>query len=236
MAQKIVSLPQIGRVVLAKRRGSKNIRLSVGADGQVRVGLPYWLPYATGISFAQKRADWIKRHQAKHQPVVLKSGDVIGKSFRLQVVYDPLAERITSRLVGNDIKLISNLPPTAVATQQKAAAACERALKAEAQRLLVDRTAELARRHGLLYHQVRIVKLKSRWGSCSSEKVISLSYFLVQLPWELIDYVIIHELLHTRHLNHSHDFWDSFEALTPGAKAKRQAMRTHRPVVTPNSA
>jgi predicted metal-dependent hydrolase len=83
----------------------------------------------------------------------------------------------------------------------------------------------------LSYHSVKVKRLASRWGSCSSNKVITLNFFLMQLPWPLIDYVLIHELIHTRHMNHSPDFWNDFERIHPGAKNTRNILKQYRPVI-----
>ena len=70
-----------------------------------------------------------------------------------------------------------------------------------------------------------------RWGSCSSDQMITLSYFLMQLPWDLIDYVILHELAHTKHLNHGPGFWSELEALCPDARARRKSIKEFRPAI-----
>lgn len=83
----------------------------------------------------------------------------------------------------------------------------------EAQRILILRTKELAKRHSLSVSQVKISKSRTRWGSCSHKKNINLSYYLMLLPQKLIDYVILHELAHTIELNHSEAFWDLLDTL-----------------------
>ena len=55
----------------------------------------------------------------------------------------------------------------------------------------------------------------------------------MQLPWELIDYVILHELVHTKHLNHSPEFWRALEELSPGARALQKKIKSHKPRVEP---
>lgn len=234
MAQKIVELPGIGTVTLAKRRGSKNLRLSIQPDGRVRVGLPVWAPYSAGISFALSRADWIRSHTATIQKPMLKHGQRIGKSYRLEFMSVPSANRTQARLGINSITISSNLALEHQLVQNRAAKAAERALKKEAEALLGARLKQLSARHSLPYKSLRIKKLSSRWGSCSSQAVITLNYFLIQLPWNLIDYVIVHELAHTRHLNHSRDFWALVEGIIPDAKGRRRQIKNYRPIILPN--
>lgn len=234
MAQRIVNLPGLGEVLLAKRRGTKNLRLSIQPDGRVRVGLPAWAPYASGIRFALARREWIKKHRSQIDTPGLVHEARIGKSFRLIFVNDYKVTKTRSRVLGSNITITSNLPYTSPAVQAAATKASERALKLEAEKLLKMRLKQLARRHCFSYKTLRIKRLRSRWGSCSSDKVITLNYFLVQLPWELIDYVIIHELVHTRHLDHSAAFWKSFEDALPEVKSLRQEIKKYRPALTPS--
>jgi|SRR6266404_615179 len=234
MAQKTVDLPGIGSVILAKRRGTRNLRLSVKPNGQVRVGMPAWAPYSAGIKFALQRSDWIISHLGKTRPIVLKEGQRIGKSYRLGFVSVSRPPKTSTRLGQNSITVTSYLPFDDPDVQSKAARACERALKTEAQKLLKQRLDQIAKAKDFTYKELRIKRLTSRWGSCSNDGRITLSYFLTQLPWHLIDYVIVHELIHTRHLNHSRDFWELFEKVLPGAKYLRKEIKLYDPVLLPD--
>jgi predicted metal-dependent hydrolase len=230
MAQKTVYVPEIGELILSKRRGATNMRLSINAAGKVRVGMPYWAPYQSGILFAKSKADWINKHLASHSDQLLKNGDLIGKSHRLQFVTKS-GEQTKVRMSANLITISSSLDYSDPSVQKKAMSACEKALRQEAEHLLPMRLKTLAIEHGFEYKSVQIRKLVSRWGSCSSTKVITLSYYLMQLPWNLIDYVLIHELIHTQHLHHGSDFWSDFTKITPNARALQKEIRTFRPLV-----
>ncbi len=74
--------------------------------------------------------------------------------------------------------------------------------------ILVQRLNELSEKYGLPYNRVFVKNQKTRWGSCSEKKNINLNINLVGLPEELMDYAIMHELVHTKVLNHSPQFWD----------------------------
>lgn len=82
-----------------------------------------------------------------------------------------------------------------------------RAMRFEAKRILSCKTAFFAQKNGLEYHDVKINKSMGRWGSCSRKKRINFSFFLMLLPEKYIDYVVLHELAHTREMNHSDRFW-----------------------------
>jgi len=231
MAQKIFNVDGVGSVVVSKRRGSRNIRLSLTAKGQVRVSLPYWTPYSVGIAFAQSRAEWIRKHSDRYRREILKHNDRIGKSFRLKITPQPAAKVISARIQTSEV--VIHVPPGTDETelQKKIHLAAEKALKREAEKLLPQRVDYMARKHGYSYSELKIKKLTSRWGSCSSSQKITLSYFLMQLPWELIDYVILHELIHTKHLNHGVEFWSEFKAARPNVKELRTQIKKHSPVV-----
>jgi predicted metal-dependent hydrolase len=90
--------------------------------------------------------------------------------------------------------------------------------RAAARKRLCDRVEQLARMHGFAYNRVFIKNQKTRWGSCSNKNNINLNINLVRLPQELIDYTILHELVHTRIKNHSPKFWDQMDALLGDAR------------------
>ena len=228
MSQRQVVIPGIGQVTLAKRRGARNLRLSVTAKGEVRVSMPAWTPYAAGISFARSRADWINKNLQVYQPLLLSEGILIGKAHRLRFI-KTTSSSIKTRVSATSVEISTGLSFDSPEVQTKALNAAERALRLEASNLLPQRLEALARQHDYSYKSVRIRKLTSRWGSCSQDKTISLSYYLIQLPWPLIDYVLLHELAHTRQLNHGKAFWQEFERSLPNAKALRKEIRKHKP-------
>ncbi len=95
----------------------------------------------------------------------------------------------------------------------------EEELRRRALAYLPGRTAQLADEHGLSYRRVTVRRSRTRWGSCSAVNNINLSLFLMNLPTQLIDYVILHELAHTVHKNHSPEFRALLDHLTGGRSA-----------------
>ncbi|MBR9982706.1 MAG: M48 family metallopeptidase [Desulfatitalea sp.] len=88
----------------------------------------------------------------------------------------------------------------------------------DARRILVRRLAQLADLHGFAYNRVSVRRQKTRWGSCSHQNNISLNMRLVQLPDPVVDYVLMHELMHTRIKNHSRQFWEALVRCLPAAR------------------
>ena len=232
MATKQVEIPNVGTVTLYKRRGNRSIRLSVGAGGEIRVSLPYWLPYAAGEQFARSKVSWILEHG---QPAAahLQHGQAVGKAHRLHIVPSAQATRITTRLKQNEIEISHPLSyaSSSPAVQQAAKSASIRALRKEAEQLLPIRLRQLADLSGFSYHSVGVKQLKSRWGSCSSKQEITLNLFLMQLPWHLIDYVLLHELTHTKVMQHGAPFWRELERHVPHAKLLRKEIGKYHPIL-----
>ena len=233
MATKQVELPNIGSVMLYKRRGNRSLRLSVASDGEVRVSMPYWLPYKAGEQFALTKAAWIMTH--RHQaPGALQHGQAVGKAHRLYFVPLAQATRITTRLKNNEIEI--NHPPQFAphdsAVQKAARSASIRALRKEAEHLLPQRLRQLAAESQFDYASVSVKQLKSRWGSCSSKQEITLNLFLMQLPWHLIDYVLLHELTHTKVMQHGAPFWRELERHAPHAKQLRKEIGNYHPILS----
>jgi len=97
--------------------------------------------------------------------------------------------------------------------------------KVKAKKKLTNRLKQLAVQHGFTYNKVTIHNQKTRWGSCSSKNNISLNMKLVLLPDELVDYVILHELVHTRIHNHSKKFWAELDIYTENGKVMAKRLR-----------
>jgi len=97
--------------------------------------------------------------------------------------------------------------------------------KEKAKAILRNRLQELADKHGFTYNRVFIRNQKTKWGSCSARNNINLNINLALLPGELRDYVILHELAHTRIKNHSKEFWAQMDGLVGDAKRLKKQMR-----------
>lgn len=233
MAVKEIDLPDIGRIKLYKRKGARSIRLSIDTQGDIRVTLPFWMPYETGTRFAVSKRTWILEQQQYQQPVTLKHGQAVGKSHHLYFWGSLEIDKPIARIKGTNINVSHplHLAITHSTVQKAAEKACIKALRAQASALLPQRLETLAATHAYQYKSINIKQLTGRWGSCDAETNIVFNLFLMQLPWHLIDYVIMHELAHTRVLHHGPLFWKEFEAHLPNARKLRQEMKQYRPMI-----
>ncbi|HYH74698.1 MAG TPA: SprT family zinc-dependent metalloprotease [Candidatus Saccharimonadales bacterium] len=233
MSTKTVTIPDIGDVTLYKRRGNRSLRLSIGHNGEIRVSLPYWLPYAAGEQFALSKAQWIAQHRVKTETPLLEHGHAIGKAHRVYFEAGPESNKLTARVESNAVRV--SYPRIYTYDDPKVQAAAHkaslRALRKESLALLPDRLRTLAGQYGFTYKSVGVKPLKSRWGSCTSEKDITLNIYLMQLPWHLIDYVLVHELTHTKVMQHGAPFWAEMEKHLPNAKSLRKQMAAYQPIL-----
>ena len=97
--------------------------------------------------------------------------------------------------------------------------------------VLPARLYELAERHGCVVAAVSIRSQKTRWGSCGRNGHISLNWRLMLMPEWVRDYVLVHELMHLRRMDHSPKFWRHVEAACPDYRAARQWLRRHGPAL-----
>jgi predicted metal-dependent hydrolase len=97
--------------------------------------------------------------------------------------------------------------------------------------ILAARVAHFAPLCGVAPPVVRTREMRSRWGSCSSGGRVSLCWALVLLPCDLVDYVVVHELVHLGEMNHGHEFWRGVERVLPDYRERRARLRAQGPRV-----
>lgn len=103
----------------------------------------------------------------------------------------------------------------------------------EARRKIEERVAFYHPLTGGRYTSVTIRDQKSRWGSCSSRGTLSFNYRLIFAPLPVLDYVVVHELCHLTHMNHSKEFWDKVASVMPEYKVHRQWLKDHGQELSP---
>ena len=97
-----------------------------------------------------------------------------------------------------------------------------------AKKIFPERTAYFAKRMGVTYNRITIREQKTRWGSCSAKGNLNFNYQIYYLPDELLDYVVVHELAHRRHMNHSDEFWREVEKYFPMYRQSRKRLKEIR--------
>ena len=95
----------------------------------------------------------------------------------------------------------------------------------KAEDLIKKRTAEYSVILGVNYNNIRIKDTKTRWGSCSSKCNLNFNYRIIMAPEEVMDYVIVHELCHLKHMNHGKKFWESVALYMPGYEKHKEWLK-----------
>lgn len=232
MSVQKVEIKGVGPVTLVKSAQNRSLRLTVTTNG-IRVSMPRWTPFSAGRAFAEHHAEWIQRELAKQSTTQLEAGQRIGKLHHLRFEQILDGKPATSRVTGTEVvvRLQAGEHIEDPQVQQRAVTAAARALKREAEQLLPPRLRSLSEKHSLPYKSVSIKSLKRRWGSCDTHRNIVFNLYLMDLPWEYIDYVICHELTHTVHMNHGPEFWKLLTQLNPRARDISRQLKHHQPVV-----
>lgn len=218
--------------VVRRSRRARRLSLRVFPHGLVEVVAPERTGEHTIRRFVAEHRDWIGR--ARHEFGVPAEGrgvelprevrlEAVGETWRVDCV--PGRQRLRAQC--DDAGGLLELPGPADALRQ--VQVLRRWLQHRGREVLPGWMAEVSRETGLAHRRVTIRRQRTRWGSCSAQHDISLNCALLFLEPDLVRQVLVHELAHTRHLNHSPAFWRLVARLAPDferAEARlRQAWR-----------
>ena len=199
-------------VVFRRRRNARRYIARVNDAGDIVVTVPRGGTKREAWSFVLEHEDWLKRQRRETLQNMssrkLGPGDEIwfrGERVTLEVVKDwgrPVLRCGPERIFLADESMDLARPLAAH-------------LRQLAKRELVEMTRVLARRFDLAVGRIGIRDQRTRWGSCSESGAISLNWRLILAPPETAEYIVIHELMHLREMNHSPAFWALVEAACP---------------------
>jgi predicted metal-dependent hydrolase len=218
------------KVKIYKRKKAKYLRITIDSNGFVKISIPFWAPYKSGLDFYKSRIDWINKNQSMLTKPVLEPNQIIGKAHRLVFQAGEIEQTLNYSIRSNlvIVKHPKTTPYLSNEVQSKAEKASIEALRLQANELLPKRLEELSKRTELSFSSIQIKKMKTRWGSCDSNKKIVLNLYLMLLPWRLIDYVLYHELTHTKVLRHGPKFWQEIAIYCPNYKELKKELRNYQ--------
>ena len=211
------------KIIFEPNRRSRNIRLSVKKNGQVKVTAPFFTPQKTIDNFIWQNQDWIENAIRKSHvpsPILTREISILGKPHRIQWITDPDAKE-DGQVIDGIVIVRTKIDDT-----DKAYKVLKKWLINEAKDYLPIRLQHLSKRYGLKFDKISIRSQSTRWGSCSSQDGISLNWQLILLKPELIDYVVIHELMHLVEHNHSSNFWGLVVKYCPDWKKLRKELKS----------
>ena len=228
--KRIIPDNDFGQIIIRTRITARNISMRTKADG-LHVTVPPRCLTSKILSVIEEYRPRLleKWDKAAPQPLDLNFR-VDAPCFRLHLEQGRFS-RFTLRTDEEGITICCppNVDFSQKSVQELLRNAIIRALKKSAQNYLPPLLNELAEHYGFKYKKVKITGSKSRWGSCSAIGSINLSCYLMLLPPHLMDYVLLHELTHTREMNHGPKFWEILNDLTEGrAKSLRAELKKFR--------
>ena len=208
------------KIIRSKR---KTLSISINDNAELIVRAPHRLPIEKIQSFIDEKEKWINKHRnivdsrkrenAHDQDMLM----YLGSLFPIRIMIES-----SSKLTFNGDTFITNCNDKE--THKKS---IRKWYKNKFREVAIPRLSYFAEKHNLKVNQVRIKEQKTMWGSCSSRNNINLNYLLIMAPMKVIDYVIIHELAHTIHRNHSSHFWKTVETMMPNFKEAKKWLKDY---------
>jgi predicted metal-dependent hydrolase len=191
-------------IEIARHPRARRYLLRVSNEGTLRLTVPRGAGIAAGLQFASRQHEWIERErlrQGRHSAPWKNGSIVMFRGLEERLIVDGERVKCGPETILLDARMVDLRP--AVEAHFRRLAAAE----------LPARCLELAARQKLRVARVAVRNQKSRWGACSSRSVITLNWRLVQMPPQVAEYILWHELMHLRQPNHSRRFWREVEAV-----------------------
>jgi predicted metal-dependent hydrolase len=201
---------QLPETYILVQKDVKHARIRVSEDGTIRLIIPNDFSDDDIDALIKKKQRWIDKNLKffdKMSMIELQRNQILLYGNRYSYFYD--TEYKTKVTVDHEHKTIRakrNLLEKSIQ---------EKWLKYIARKQLTKRTNELSEKFGFKYNRIFIRNQRKKWGNCSKEKNISYNWRLIKAPLFVIDYLIVHELVHTLVMNHSYKFWILMKSYYP---------------------
>jgi len=213
------------------RKRKKTISLQIGSNSEVTICAPYFTPVKEINRFIKEKQNWIdqaiKRQatlQVSQKEKTYETGEIfyyLGQIYPLEAYFEPLEN---AGVIFWNNRFFLNCPANPEMRKNYFIAW----YKKKARQYLSERVDFYSGMLKLESGGVRITSAESRWGSCSEDNHLSFSFRLIMAPPFVIDYVVVHEMMHIREKNHSSKFWDLVIGVIPDYKAHRRWLRDHQ--------
>ena len=230
MKEEVIEDEELGRLVVRVNQRAKSLVFRTKSDA-IYVSVPSGTTMKEIKQAVENlRGKLLASRRRLNRPLIDLNYKIDTEFFKLSLVSGDKEQFLANSRLGF-MQIIC--PPTADFTDENLQdwlrKVIEESMRRNAKSILPPRLERLSKQCGLSYTSVKINSSQGRWGSCSGRKDINLSYYLVLLPSHLIDYVLLHELCHTREMNHSERFWALLNQLTEGkALALREELKKYR--------
>lgn len=216
-------LPALPFSYQIRRSRRKSLGIVV-KNATVEVRAPMHMPMVNIQQWLVEKSAWVEKHLSQQQQQIAEKPAVVDQGWLL-FMGEPKGLSIIQGTAGiyehHQRLIISCHKP------EKAQRLLEEWLRCEAELYLTARTQELAQLMGdnNKIHDIRFRKTRSKWGHCTSAGVLQFNWLIIMAPPQVIDYLIIHELSHLSHMNHSTAFWQRVSQFCPDYSEHKQWLR-----------
>jgi predicted metal-dependent hydrolase len=224
----------LGEVSFTKRKISTRITVKIEPNDKIKVSIPQGLSYRVAKNYLFENIHIIQQKVQKLNKQVTRFDNLTNfktKWHKLNLIPNEV-DHIEYKIIDYSINVHypHNLDIYDKYLQEIIRKAIIEALRIEAKEYLPNRLLTIANQHHLHYNKVFIKNIKTQWGSCSYKNNINLNLHIMRLPNHLIDYILIHELCHTIHKNHSAEFWKMLSKIyTSDLTKARQELKNYTP-------
>ncbi len=205
------------------RSQRKTLSISIDAFGLLIVRAPKRCPNEKISAFLQEKEGWILRKKAERQGagIHLPPENLDGYSLMVLGRFYKIVVASTDKISFGEDKATLFVP------NKDTKKRLVNWLKDNAKRIFTEVVERKSAEMGVTYTSVSVSSAKSRWGSCSGDDRLRFSFRLLYAPKDVVEYVVVHELAHTRQKNHSPLFWSEVKKYVPDYKQKRAWLKTH---------
>ena len=205
------------------RDNRKNVKITISTKGELFVFAPKRLSIEKLKEIVEQKQEWIQRKIAYIKSELEKNKYIItnqdfllyGKGYKIEYYNN-------KKITVEDDKILFPIDK-----KDNLIESLKKWYKKLANQILIPRLNQLATKLNLKYSMAKIVDVKAKWGSCDSKQNIKLNYKLIMLPYQLIDFVLIHELIHLIELNHSKQYFLLLSKALPDWKQRRAQIKKY---------
>lgn len=227
---------------IKRGRRKKTVALQIQPNSTVVVLSPYFLDKDKIMEIVRKRARWIIQKQEKIKKLNAEmpkkefvSGEsfpYLGREYRLKVIKSKLERSDACKLMGGRFRVeINNKFSDRGASKIVKENLFEWYIE-HAKEKINERVQRYSKLIGIIPQKIIIRNQEKRWGSCSHSGVLRFNWKAIMAPLSVLDYVIVHELCHRIHQNHSPDFWQKVGSVIPDYKKKREWLKENSLLLT----
>ena len=219
---------QIDEIVRSKR---KSIALLITSDGRLVVKSPLKTPQKTIDELVANKSRWIEaklivvqNRNLLHQPKEYIEGEdflFLGEKYQLV-----LCDGIKEICIRDDKILIPTKFENNINQKLKAW------YKQQAKQIFSERIGYYSKRTNINYKAMKITDAQKRWGSCGTNLIINFAWRSVMAPLDVVDYLVVHELCHIIHPNHSKAYWGKVQSIMPDYKEQEKWLKTNQSILS----